>query len=28
VNVDAAFLRTYGRSFQAAFGVWQQQVAA
>ena len=23
VNVDAAFLRTYGRSFQAAFGEWQ-----
>ncbi len=26
VNVDAAFLRTYGRSFQAAFAEWQQAV--
>ena len=28
VNVDAAFLRTYGRSFQAAFAQWQQEMAA
>jgi hypothetical protein len=27
VSVDAAFLRTYGRSFQAAFGEWQQVAA-
>jgi hypothetical protein len=27
-NVDAAFLRTYGRSFQGAFEEWQQRVAA
>jgi len=27
-NVDAAFLRTYGHSFQGAFTEWQQQVAA
>jgi hypothetical protein len=27
-NVDAAFLRTYGRSFTGAFAEWQQRVAA
>jgi hypothetical protein len=28
MNVDAAFLRTYGRSLHGAFAEWQQQVAA
>ncbi|MET0551758.1 MAG: hypothetical protein ABW221_01895 [Vicinamibacteria bacterium] len=28
VDVDAAFLRTYGRSFQNAFAEWQQSLGA